>query len=306
MDPPATGTMMFMNTMSPVERSLQHDTIANKSAIAELRRDLEMLRETVSKEINDLSERTSHHFQRNSPRNLEKTGALAARLELLDPQSRQTGALAASSTTLASLSDEQLKFMKAPNQVSNDDDLAALHRKLHTLEIRLADASGAAPASTLQRSFEEKLNQQAEELEKITKVVSEMHANLPLHAVRASRIALRSSELSKEDRRQALASLDKKEEQIRAGIDSQQYMPLDQSTKDSSAGMFATSSGMAALRGPSGRNPGYAMDGGIGELLAPQEVDLDSVQRGMGGGDSAADFWSKRPHSTPSGGNIAT
>lgn len=289
MDPPATGTMMFMNTMSPVERSLQHDTIANKSAIAELRRDLEMLRETVSKEINDLSERTLHHFQPNSPRNLEKTGALAA-----------------SSTTLASQSDKQLKFMKAPNQVSNDDDLAALHRKLHTLEIRLADASGAAPASTLQRSFEEKLNQQAEELEKITKVVSEMHANLPLHAVRASRIALRSSELSKEDRRQALASLDKKEEQIRAGIDSQQYMPVDPFTKDRSAGMFAISSGMAALRGPSGRNPGYAMDGGIGELLAPQEVDLDSVQRGMGGGDSAADFWSKRPHSTPSGGNITT
>jgi len=281
MDPPATGTMMFMNTMSPVERSLQHDTIANKSAIAELRRDLEMLRETVSKEINDLSERTLHHFQRNSPRNLEKAAS-------------------------PSLSDKQLQFMKAPNQVSNDDGLAALHRKLHTLEIRLADASGAAPASTLQRSFEEKLNQQAEELEKITKVVSEMHANLPLHAVRASRIALRSSELSKEDRRQALASLDKKEEQIRAGIDSQQYMPFDQSTKDSSAGMFAISSGMAALRGPSGRNPGYAMDGGIGELLAPQDVYLDSMQRGMGGGDSAADFWSKRPHSTPSGGNITT
>jgi len=69
------------------------------------------------------------------------------------------------------------------------------------------------------KEFEQKQHQHFKELAALRAVLIEVHVNLPLHAVRASRIALRSTELSKEERKLALSSLEAKEHQIRADID---------------------------------------------------------------------------------------
>jgi len=69
------------------------------------------------------------------------------------------------------------------------------------------------------KEVEQKQHQHFKELGALRAVLIEVHVNLPLHAVRASRIALRSTELSKEERKLALSSLEAKEQQIRADID---------------------------------------------------------------------------------------
>lgn len=69
------------------------------------------------------------------------------------------------------------------------------------------------------RDLEMKQQQQVKELAALRSVLIEVHVNLPLHAVRASRIALRSTELSREERKLALSSLEAKEQQIRFEID---------------------------------------------------------------------------------------
>eukprot|EP00419_Tripos_fusus_P009610 CAMPEP_0172669702 /NCGR_PEP_ID=MMETSP1074-20121228/9852_1 /TAXON_ID=2916 /ORGANISM="Ceratium fusus, Strain PA161109" /LENGTH=281 /DNA_ID=CAMNT_0013486515 /DNA_START=152 /DNA_END=997 /DNA_ORIENTATION=- len=58
-----------------------------------------------------------------------------------------------------------------------------------------------------------------DEISTLRALLVEVHVNLPLHAVRASRIALRSTELSREERKLALASLESKEQQIRSDIE---------------------------------------------------------------------------------------
>jgi len=58
-----------------------------------------------------------------------------------------------------------------------------------------------------------------QDLATLRMLLIEIHLNVPVHAVRASRIGLRSSELSKEERKAALSSLEAKEQQLRANID---------------------------------------------------------------------------------------
>lgn len=69
------------------------------------------------------------------------------------------------------------------------------------------------------KGLDEKQLQTAKELTAVRSVLIEVHVNLPLHAVRASRIALRSTELSREERKLALSSLEAKEQHIRADIE---------------------------------------------------------------------------------------
>jgi len=69
-----------------------------------------------------------------------------------------------------------------------------------------------------QQQQEELQQQQAKDVSALRAVLIEVHGNLPLHAVRASRIALRSTDLSKEERKLALASLESKENQIRLDL----------------------------------------------------------------------------------------
>merc|ERR1712183_1009313 len=65
------------------------------------------------------------------------------------------------------------------------------------------------------KQLDEKLERQAGELSLWRQVLIEVNLTLPLHAVRASRIALRSTELSAEERRLVLESLESKESKIR-------------------------------------------------------------------------------------------
>lgn len=68
-------------------------------------------------------------------------------------------------------------------------------------------------------AIEVRQQQLLDELSTLRALLIEVHVNLPLHAVRASRIALRSTELSREERKLALASLESKEQQIRSDIE---------------------------------------------------------------------------------------
>merc|ERR1711972_709305 len=70
-----------------------------------------------------------------------------------------------------------------------------------------------------QSQLQDVVQQQTNELSVHRSLLIELHTNLSLHAVRASRIALRSLELSREERSLALASLETKEQQIRSDME---------------------------------------------------------------------------------------
>jgi len=67
--------------------------------------------------------------------------------------------------------------------------------------------------------IEQKQQKLTKDLATLRAAIIEVHINVPVHAVRASRIALRSAELSREERRVALSSLEAKEQQLRADIE---------------------------------------------------------------------------------------
>jgi len=97
-----------------------------------------------------------------------------------------------------------------------------------TLDASNAEGSAAAPPAVAQQiedlwhslqAIENLQEGQSQDLMSFRQVLVEMHISLPLHAVRASRMALRSSELCKEERQQALLSLEEKERAIKLDID---------------------------------------------------------------------------------------
>merc|ERR1711920_882160 len=67
--------------------------------------------------------------------------------------------------------------------------------------------------------LEGRQQQQAKETFSIRLAMTEMHLSLLLHTMRASRIALKSSEITREERRLALDALDKKERRVRSDMD---------------------------------------------------------------------------------------
>jgi hypothetical protein len=73
-------------------------------------------------------------------------------------------------------------------------------------------------AETRLKEVEDLQGQQVQQLTALRSLVVEVHVNLLLHAVKASRIALRCTDLSKEERRLALQSLDAKERLVREDI----------------------------------------------------------------------------------------
>lgn len=75
----------------------------------------------------------------------------------------------------------------------------------HGMEVRL-------------KKVEDYQSEQAQQLASLRSLVVEVHMNLLLHAVKASRIALRCTDLSKEERRLALQSLDAKERLVQEDI----------------------------------------------------------------------------------------
>lgn len=189
----------FMTTMSHVERQLYHDLITTRDGLKRLQDEVTELKKKVG-------EGGGNGYG--------------------GPPPAAGGGGGGSMPNLA-----DLKMEIESNQVVQD-----LHKKILQLQARIEQGpatmtSGGpgAPDPQWQKSFEDRLWQQAKELSNLKNIVTDVHASLPLHAVRASRIALRSTELSKEDRRLALASLDKKEAQIRAEVDnvaSQRQAPL--------------------------------------------------------------------------------
>lgn len=76
-------------------------------------------------------------------------------------------------------------------------------------------------------TFEQQVTKQAADMSCTRSLLTEIQIQSPLHAVRASRIALRSMELSKEERQAALKSLESKEEAIRVDIDKARRKAID-------------------------------------------------------------------------------
>jgi myosin heavy subunit len=83
--------------------------------------------------------------------------------------------------------------------------------------VALSDGLGGNAEARL-KEVEELQGQQVQQLTALRSLVVEVHVNLLLHAVKASRIALRCTDLSKEERRLALQSLDAKERLVREDI----------------------------------------------------------------------------------------
>mmetsp|Transcript_49930 Transcript_49930/g.99096 ORF Transcript_49930/g.99096 Transcript_49930/m.99096 type:complete len:273 (+) Transcript_49930:41-859(+) len=117
---------------------------------------------------------------------------------------------------------ESLRESQGRPGEGRSDDRPAASLGSSTASSDLKASSGDTALAKLQgklKEMEQKQHQHFKELAALRAVLIEVHVNLPLHAVRASRIALRSTELSKEERKLALSSLEAKEQQIRADID---------------------------------------------------------------------------------------
>mmetsp|Transcript_33644 Transcript_33644/g.76256 ORF Transcript_33644/g.76256 Transcript_33644/m.76256 type:complete len:304 (-) Transcript_33644:86-997(-) len=90
--------------------------------------------------------------------------------------------------------------------------------------ILAAEQNGGADPKAMQtclkqvKNLEDKNQGQEQEMTSMRSVLIELHVNISLYSLRASRIALRSPELSREERRLALGSLDTKERRIRAEV----------------------------------------------------------------------------------------
>merc|ERR1711956_55338 len=98
------------------------------------------------------------------------------------------------------------------------DVAASLGSSMAGSDLQTATGDVFAKLQGRMKEVEQKQHQHFKELAALRAVLIEVHVNLPLHAVRASRIALRSTELSKEERKLALSSLEAKEQQIQAEV----------------------------------------------------------------------------------------
>lgn len=184
--------MQFMQTMSHVERQLYHDLITTRDGLAKLQAEVAELKKAVK-------EGGGGGGYGGGP-----PGGGGGGGSMLPPS--QINDLRAEIEQSSAVQDLQKKILQLQSRIEQGP-------------ATMASSVSGAPDAQWQKSFEDRLWQQAKELSNLKNIVTDVHASLPLHAVRASRIALRSTELSKEDRRLALASLDKKEAQIRAEVD---------------------------------------------------------------------------------------
>lgn len=192
--------MQFMQTMSHVERQLYHDLITTRDGLAKLQAEVAELKKALKEGGG------GYGGYGGPPAGGGGGGGSAPQINDLRAEIEQSSVV----------QDLQKKILQLDSRISQGP-------------ATITSSVAGAPDAQWQKSFEDRLWQQAKELSNLKNIVTDVHASLPLHAVRASRIALRSTELSKEDRRLALASLDKKEAQIRAEVDNvanQRTQPL--------------------------------------------------------------------------------
>jgi len=78
-------------------------------------------------------------------------------------------------------------------------------------------ASMASPQASL-KDLDAKQEQLAKELNYVKGALTEVHISMHINAIRASRIALQSTDLSRDERNQALEALDKKERECKGHI----------------------------------------------------------------------------------------
>jgi len=130
------------------------------------------------------------------------------------------------------------------------------------------------------RALDERQQLQQGELSAIRSVLIEVHMNLPLHSIRASRIALRSTELSKEERELALSSLETKEQQIKAERSLELMALYDRTVaggdQESTADLTSPGRDQLSSSQPTNQQPLTISSKGLNCNSAPSDCDMSS------------------------------
>lgn len=213
----------------------------------------------MQKSIDDLSKKLDgvgrSNGQAPSPGPDRETKGMLALLEekLAKQQSQMEG-----QTKMLQQHTQQLQEL-----YNKSEKAVTMPASMQTPAAKGSETSLNGNAETRLKEVEDLQGQQVQQLTALRSLVVEVHVNLLLHAVKASRIALRCTDLSKEERRLALQSLDAKERLVREDIGK-----ISERFDLTAAGVLKTITGDMIMPnvkpdGPSGSNGGGGNRGAV-------------------------------------------
>jgi len=152
-------------------------------------------------------------------RNLEAATTVSENTEVNSQVSRLEERV---QTLMDQISEGQSRFSNGSSDMASvmqSRSMVASSSTGSCLERLPANTNGSmATLQTSLKDLDAKHGQLVKELSYVKGVLTEVHISMHINAIRASRIALQSTDLSREERSQALAALDKKEVECKGHI----------------------------------------------------------------------------------------